>query len=307
LSSAVRVNSAGEFSGPETRAAARYPTTRSCGPPESEESECLRISTRTGPGFFRVEEGGDHGPAPAHDVISGLDLSDEGIGLGRPDERNRAGIRRGGLTLGQKVGEVRRGDDQDVFPGAGFFQGRGQGLDRRLGLIAHEDRDDLGVGEDLLDKRDLDLNRMLLDLRPRDEVGLGDECETPRLADRLREGRVNSGGAERRREAFPRIDGTSVEAEVVGRADDDDRFIRTALDEGISISGGLAGIDMARMGYDQRPNFPGDGGRRPGVREEELDLGGQPGRVLVVELAGHVSRLDLFHRARDERGDQKRH
>ena len=69
------------------------------------------------------------------------------------------------------MGHVGRGDDEGAPVLEDLGQGRGQRPDRPVRRDAHDDGHDLRLGQDLLDERHLDFERMLLG------VGLGDVGE----------------------------------------------------------------------------------------------------------------------------------
>ncbi len=253
-----------------------------------------------------VEEGGHDGSAAAHDVVAGLDLADERLGLGFADEVHRRGVDRGRLGLGQEMGEVCRGDDEDLLPGAGLGQGRGHRLDRPPRLEAHDDGDDLGPGQGPLDEGDLDLDRMLLDLGPGVVVSLRDVIEPGGLGQGPGQGLVDRDDAERCREAGARVDRTPRKGGMVGGADDDDGLEGHPLDEGVRVGRGRPGIDVAGVRDDDGPDLPRRRRGRLGVGEEEVDLGGEPDGVLLVEQAGDAGRPDVLRRGRELRREEDR-
>ena len=248
-------------------------------------------------GLFRQEKGGDDGTSAAHDVVPGLGLPDQGLGVERPDEGNGRGISRVGLLLGQEMGKVGRRDDQDVPAPDRFIERVGQSFDGLPGLGAHDDGHDRGPGERPLDEGDLDFDRVLLG------ECLGNETEAGGLHDRPGQVLVDAGGPEGRFETAVRPDRAAAEAHLVRRPDDDHGLDGPLPGKGVGGSGRQARIEVTGMRRDQGDELAL--GRRRGGRPGQgvVDHRGQPGRVLFVELAGEGSPLDVLGRE----GEARRH
>jgi hypothetical protein len=125
-------------------------------------------------------------------------------------------------------------------------------------------------------------------------MGLGDIRKTGGLGDARGDIFVDPGDTQGRRETALEVDRTAVERLAMGDSDDDHSPIRFALDQAVSIGRRLRGINVSGVRADQGANRAARLRQVFDIVEISVDLGGQPGSIVVVKRAGPDGRPDVL-------------
>ena len=180
-------------------------------------------------------------------AVEALEPVHEALGVEPADVVHHLGVERVGFGGGTVVTEVARRDQQRVAPLERADERTSEQLRFSPFLAPHQDRHDAHLGNDVLQERELHLERVLVAVRAHlvdDSSVVGHEPGRNLL--------VDGHPPERRLERTARRHRHAVEGHPVGRPDEDRGEAGPPAQQRIGVGGDRPGVAQPRMGADER-------------------------------------------------------